>query len=464
MYNYHIGFIGFGEVNSPRDLIEKKCADARCRLHGVGIDVIDLGIVTDDLKENYIERVSEKTKAANIDALVLCVAGWIPSYAVIRTVENFIHIPMILWGLSGYYDNGKLITTADQAGTSALRKPMKDIGFTFEYIYDMPGTGTGTAADISAGKIADCLRVYEARHKLKTARIGMMGYRDMKLYGTMFDGIKLKKILGTEIEFFEMLEVVQLAEEITESETDEILGSVQNEWTFIGQADISKIRKGIKYYLAIRRIVEANRYCAVSLTDVDGMKKLLGYPPAFIFMLLSRYSEISTIPENDALGSVTQAITGYLTGQISMYLEFYEYMHDRILCGVPDYVPMQCVEGQYKVLPSKFGLLGEGLLNVSTLKTGKVTLCRLYETEIGYGMHIIKGNAVTPHPWEEAGWQPPAPQLPGLEVVIDKNDADEIYQNIMGQHYIVLYGDQTKLLRDFCGLCGINTLIHGSFQ
>ena len=45
--------------------------------------------------------------------------------------------------------------------------------------------------------------------------------------------------------------------------------------------------------------------------------------------------------------------------------------------GVPDYVPAEIVEGRVTVMPNAFGDFGEGLLNVSKLKTGKVTLCRL---------------------------------------------------------------------------------------
>ena len=80
-------------------------------------------------------------------------------------------------------------------------------------------------------------------------------------------------------------------------------------------------------------------YQGVSLIDVDGMKKLLNFPPAMVFMLLAEDPGVCTIPENDALGAVTQLIVRYLTGQAAAYLEFYEFMEDRVLAGVPDFVP-----------------------------------------------------------------------------------------------------------------------------
>jgi L-fucose isomerase-like protein len=125
------------------------------------------------------------------------------------------------------------------------------------------------------------------------------------------------------------------------------------------------------------------------------------------------------VPENDTLGAVTQLMLRSLTGQIAAYLEFYEFMDDRVLMGVPDFVPREVVDGKVTILPSRFGDFGEGLLNVSKVKTGQVTLARLTSSGDRYAMHVATGNAVTPRTWEECGWIPPAPPLPGLEVILD---------------------------------------------
>ena len=50
---------------------------------------------------------------------------------------------------------------------------------------------------------------------LKTARVGMTGYRDMRLYGTLYDGVSLKGRIGPEIEHFELLEIAQLLDKRT---------------------------------------------------------------------------------------------------------------------------------------------------------------------------------------------------------------------------------------------------------
>ena len=133
-------------------------------------------------------------------------------------------------------------------------------------------------------------------------------------------------------------------------------------------------------------------------------------------------------------------------------------MEDRVLMGVPDFIPREAVDGALTVLPSRFGDFGEGLLNVSRIKTGKVTLFRLTSSGDRYVMHMASGSAVTPRPWEECGWAAPAPQLPSLEVVLDA-PVEAFAANVMSQHYIVAYGDVTAEMKDLCALLGIEVLM-----
>jgi len=444
-------FVCFGEVNTPREIIAGKAARARRWLEEAGLELIATEPVSDDAAGRDVRRAVEAFRGQEFDLVVACVAGWIPSHAVLGVLDPFRHKPVLLWGLAGWLEGGRLVTTADQAGTSALRKPLADMGFRFKYVYEIVGS------EPRIGAIVSFARAARAAAGLRGARIGMMGYRDMQLYGTLYDGVSLKATLGVEIEFFEMLEMVQRAEKLEPAAVREVVAGLARRWKFLKPAEPATLEKGARYYLALRDKVRERGYEGVSLIDVDGMKKLLDFPPAMVFMLLAEDPGVCTVPENDALGAVTQLIVRHLTGQIGAYLEFYEFMEDRVLAGVPDFVPSQVVEGEVKVLPSKFGLLGEGVLNVSKVKTGELTLCRLTHSGERYAMHVVTGRGVEPRRWEEAGWAQPAPQLPGLEVILD-TPVEEFAQQVLSQHYILAYGRQVEALADFCRLTGIQLL------
>ena len=445
------GLVCFGEVNTPREVIARKAAEARRLLEGVGITLVTTDPVSDDPGGRDVARAVQDLSRARFDLLILCVAGWIPSHAVVSVLTPFRHLPVLLWGLAGWVERGKLVTTADQAGTSALRKPLEDMGIRLKYfyeVYDRP---------VNMARIASYARACRGAQELQGARIGQMGYRDMNLYGTMFDGVSLRACVGVEMEFMEMLEMVQRAEKVPPRDIQGVVEHVKKDWSFIKPADPSTIEKGAAWYLAIREKARERGWLAVSLIDVDGFKKLLGFPPSMIFTLLSEDPALCTVPENDSLGAVTQVMVRALTGQIAPYLEFYEFMEDRVLMGVPDFVPREAVEGPLTVLPSKFGDFGEGILNVSRMRTGRVTLCRLTSSGNRYELHMATGSAVTPRDWEECGWAPPAPKLAGLEVILD-HPVEQFAARVMSQHYIVAYGDATAELSDLCALMGIQVL------
>ncbi len=443
-------FVGFGEINSPQQLIKEKCLKALKEVRSLGIEIITTDPVTDDPKGIDVKRAISDLKKGDFDFLIICIAGWIPAHAVIAITAEFKCKPMILWGLAGDMENGRLVTAAPQAGTTALRKVFEDLGYRFRYIYNITGKPSPLDKIISFGQAA------KAERLMKSTKVGMMGFRDMKLYNTLYEGLSLKAKIGTEIEFFEMLEMVQLSEKITIKEIQPVLDKIKREWDFEKPADEDFLKKGIGYYLAIKKIAEEYGFDAISLKDVDGMKKILAFPPAMIFMLLSDEMKLCTIPENDAMGAVTQLIMKQITSQCAAYLEFYEFFEKSVLMGVPDFVPAEVVKGKVKVTPAAFGNISGGLLNISTLKTGKLTMARLSNTGDQYTMHVCTGEGKL-RSWEEAGWDHPAPQLPSLEIFLD-TPVEDFAQKISGQHYIMAYGNHVQALLDFCSLNNIEVI------
>ena len=443
-------FVGFGEVNTPREIIIDKCKRAEAGLKDEGMELVSVYPVTDDYGERDIKSCIDSLRGKDFDVLVLCIAGWIPTHAVVKVAEHFREKPMVLWGLCGWIEGDRLVTTADQAGTSALRKTFFDLGYDFKYVYDIIGLPSRTA------KVYNYALAASAAAKLRHARCGMAGYRDMNLYGTLYDGGSLKRVVGPEIETFEMLELKQRYDKITEEEKQAVIDRCMSKWRFLKPANPESMKMAAGYYLAVKAIADERGYDAISLKDVDGMKKLLGFPPAPIFMLLSDEAGLCTVPENDSLGSVTQLMVKYLTGQCAFYLEFYEFFEDRVLAGVPDYVPAEVTDGGVTVMPAAFGELSEGILNVSRVKPGKVTLCRLTQIDGEYFMHLAVGEGISPRKWEEAGWTQPAPQLPGLEILLE--DVEDFTDKVMCQHYIVSYGDNSEKIINLCDMLGIRVI------
>ena len=442
----------FGEVNTPIERLNMKHDEALAALETRGYDVIDAGLTIDDAEYKTADEMIGKLKGKDFDCLIVCIAGWIPTHAVIRVTDNFRHLPMLLWGLCGWRENGRIITTAEQAGTTALRPAFEALHYNFKYIYNV------IDKPLPMDKIDAFVSAARAKAMLRSARVGTMGYRDMLLYGTQYEGNSMRRDIGVEVEPFEMLEMVQNIEKLDRSDIDEGIAFVKNNWKFKKECDDEVIEKGVTYALAVAMKIRERGFEAISLIDVDGMKKLLGFPPAMVFMLLEHYCNVLTVPENDVMGAVTQLIMKYITGSIVPYLEYYEFFENSMLIGVPDYIPKAATDGDVTVLPAAFGLLSSSLLNVSKVKTGYVTCVRLVYVDGKYKLHMYKGEAKTPPAWNEYGWDDPAPQLPSLEVFPDNCTVEEFAQKVSSQHVIVAFGDYSEAVRDFCRMMDIELI------
>lgn len=326
---------------------------------------------------------------------------------------------------------------------------MEALGYRFTYVYDTPDAPYG-----GADAVARSCEVARAVTLLRSARVGSVGYRDMKLHMTLFDPIGLRAALGVEVEAVDTLEIAQRMDRVGSAEVAPVIADIRRDWQFDREPSDAILERPVRLYLAIMEKVRERGYAAVSVIDVDGVKKLMGFTSAPALMLLADRGGLATTPENDTLGCVTQLIVRFLTGQVAPYFEFYELMRDRILIGVPDYIPAGVADGGVRVRLAKFGELAEGVLNVSRARTGRVTLCRLGNRGDRYRIHVVTGEAVSPQPWEEAGWTRPAPELPSLEVILD-TPVTEFAGKVLGQHYILAYGDQRDRLAELCRWTGI---------
>ena len=78
-----IGFVGFGEVNTPVDVIVRKCSAAEQALKAEGLELVSVYPVADDYEETQVNAAVNALGKEKFDALVVCVAGWIPTHAVV---------------------------------------------------------------------------------------------------------------------------------------------------------------------------------------------------------------------------------------------------------------------------------------------------------------------------------------------------------------------------------------------
>ena len=125
---------------------------------------------------------------------------------------------------------------------------MDALGFKFKYVYDTiddPGAG--------AAKVLATPRSPGPPPLLRRSRIGMMGYRDMRLYATLVDGVSLRRVVGVEVDVFETLEVAQRMALKEDAEVQAVLDELLAAWEFEGEVDRAAFDQPFRMYLAVTR-------------------------------------------------------------------------------------------------------------------------------------------------------------------------------------------------------------------
>jgi hypothetical protein len=80
-----------------------------------------------------------------------------------------------------------------------------------------------------------------------------MGYRDMLLYGTQFEGNSMRGQIGVEVEAYEMLEMVQTLETLDAQAVAEGVKFVKENWVFKKPCADEVIEKGKKMLAEVKK-------------------------------------------------------------------------------------------------------------------------------------------------------------------------------------------------------------------
>jgi L-fucose isomerase-like protein len=440
-------FAGFACTSYPREVTRKLARDALARVRATKVKVIDAGFSQTHAES---QAIVDKLHAQDFDLLIVCVSSWIETPVVITVVREFRHKPMLLWGLGGYTRKGSLVSPAAQAGTPPIRAMMDTLGVKYKYVWEHPNT------PIRVERVHDFAVVAKTVRDLSRARIGMMGYADMGLYMTMFDGPSLRAKIGPEVDVFDMLEVEQTAAKIGRATISRTVGRVRREWKFDQPVAGSTLERLASIYCAVDKLITERGFSAISLKCVEGMKKYMNFPPCLVLSMLG--DRVPAICEDDAMGLVTQLMLKGITGQATTFMETYEFFEKSILMGVCGFAPGSYVCGRKLAsVYGGWGGLNEGVMNVSPLRMGTVTLARLGYRGDRYSLHVASGKAVDPGKWEELGWNPPAPQFPGI-MFKPEVPVHDFAHKMPAQHYLMVYGDLREPLADLCNLLGIEML------
>ena len=84
-----VGFVCFGEINTPFERLQLKHDEAIKELSALDYELLDAGVVIDDPGYATADAALKKLEGYPMSCLIVCVAGWVPTDAVVRVTAAF---------------------------------------------------------------------------------------------------------------------------------------------------------------------------------------------------------------------------------------------------------------------------------------------------------------------------------------------------------------------------------------
>ena len=438
-----VTLIGFYSHAHRPEIAEKRVQKSVQLLESRGVKVNYIGCLSDHDHELVVNAGKKISDTVNDSCCIILVySGWSESTGILDMITDHSHFPLLIWSLAGYREGDKLIAPAAAAGASLLRYSLDRINTKYSCIYDEIDADTGLQKVLDFIHIADCVK------RLRHTRIASIGYACSNLYPFMYDGNLIKTETGVQVDNIELMELKILADKVVKSSIGQFMDDFNKNYNPDSRIHKEEIELLSRYYISASEIIEKHNYEGISIKCGSGPGKLLGFTPCMLLSLLGE--KINAICEGDIYSLLAQTIVNMLTGLKPTFLEIFEFFNKSVLMASCGFAPFSlCKQDHISIYQHEWGGCG-GLMNVSHLKTGEITLFNIFNESGKLKMQTFTGISATPEIFQEEGWdEHQGPMIPSLQ--IDFDSGLEIFkENIKGPHYIVVNGSHAEIIRKYC--------------
>ncbi|MBI2437710.1 MAG: hypothetical protein HYV36_02715 [Lentisphaerae bacterium] len=325
-----IAAIGLCDPGYSEKLAAEQQAASVARLRQGIADVVDAGLQPDERRSvQAITALAKQHAAKPFDALFLVQAAWARPAVLLQIIRAFPALPMVLYSPGSPIVNGLIRSIAPAAGACACLPILRRHGIKFKYVFSAPG------APIMEADFMPFLRAARTSRKLSGAKLGMIGFGDMRLQATGFDVQEVHETFGVEVESRDMLELQKEMEALDRQDVARELKQLTAGWVFEGRnSSPEALQKVVAMFMVLNRWAEENGYVGLSIKCPTGVAAHLGITPCLVGCLLAR--KYHYVCENDIPGLLGQVILGFLSDQMSAYWEFYEAFADNACAFLKD--------------------------------------------------------------------------------------------------------------------------------
>lgn len=437
----------FGYPGYPQKELAEKIENSVCYLKNIGIDVkaAPAIITLDDCK-----AAIDLANSGDYDYCIMLIASWIESPNVLNIISaaQLDRMPMLLWSHDNVYDKeaDEYISFGSVAVAAVLRETFEEFGYCFKFVVGNDNDEALTKQITDFDRAAKCIK------KLQSTRIGMVGYASMGMYTGLGDHIKVKKLLGTEVVHLDQYTLICRADSMDKERIDEYKPVMKEQWNISEDVTEADMEKTIAFYLALKDLVQEHKLDGITVKCQYELSIEYGFTPCVALSILGAEMPVSC--EGDVYMLLTQMIMNYISNDTTTYGDILAFQGDSIISAACGFAP-RCFLNAARPCIKRHTALYSGLLVTTGIKGDMLaTLGRIANFGDGFKMHVIKGKTEELNNFHEID----CPPYPGARIHLLNKKGFDFANEIMSQHYVMVFDDYVDAVNLFCELKGIKVI------
>ena len=437
--------VPFGYNCYPADVLQKRIDDSKEHLSSLGVDYICTGSI---IELTDLLPAREFMRTQDFDYIICIILSWIEATNVCELVDEYKHLPMLLWSHENLQTETELLSFGAIASAAVMRESFEELAYRFKFVVGNP-FDKKIEADIQAFDAA-C----NAIANMKTARLGYVGYTSMGMYTGLADHVKVKRTFGSELFHIDQYSLIKPSafDSIPDSEIERVLRELKDEWDISEKASDENLLLTVKIYLRMKQLMQENLLCAITVKCQYEMSLEYGFSPCLALSLLGM--EYPVCCEGDVNETLSQMILhGVSGGKPTTYGDTLHFFDDGIICAACGFAPRAFLKDSKPSVDCHTAIV-TGLLITSSFKEQQITMIRLAPYKDSYKLHLIKGRIEELKDFHEIG----CPQYSGSIIRFENKTVEEFKNEIMSQHYAIISGDYEREVRQWCELMGVKVI------
>ena len=380
----------------------------------------------------------------DVDAVLLCFVVWSEDEYLLDMRDAMLVRPTILWTYTpyekapGHMDVMTLFRNSGFVASFESFGVLKRMGISAFKV-----TGS-VLSDEPINRIGGLARAAQARKQLRTARLGVLPYRNDQMIVTYVDELGLYTDIGPSVEYISVLQLKNASESVAEAEVAGLVSWVKKYCRIDKRITDDNLASSARVSLGMAALMEEYNIDGLALSDLNlELHSVVGLRPC-IYPESLVHSRRVVGNEGDLGGTTAMLMLERLAGNPVMFTEIFNYdREDNVVVAghagpsnhtLADESAPVTITPDYEMMESGTELLGVWVEFVG--KPGRVTMVNFIGVSGGFQLTVLGG--------ESLGKKLRIDGYPHMAIRIDPDVEEFIRSNGehgVSHHWAVVYGD-----------------------